>query len=151
MCNPPPPSPGNYLYTHSFLNHALPAGAGLPTTLPPSPSLFSASSNRPFTSFSSVCKLLIYSIAISTVLALLLLCCAAVPVMILPTPVPPVAPLLPASTGPATPPIPLGWGVDEGSKEAISCRALLMRLRRPCSAILWEVRFDVRFVERASG
>jgi hypothetical protein len=26
-----------------------------------------------------------------------------------------------------------------------------MRFRRPCSAILWDVRFDVRFVESDAG
>jgi hypothetical protein len=39
----------------------------------------------------------------------------------------------------------------EGRRACISCRAMLMRLRRPCSAILWEVRFEVRLVEREVG
>ena len=40
---------------------------------------------------------------------------------------------------------------EDGNNAAISCSALLMRFLRPCSAILWDVRFDVKFVERASG
>lgn len=40
---------------------------------------------------------------------------------------------------------------EEGKRAAISCSALLIRLRRPCSAILCEVRLEVRLVERASG
>lgn len=79
-----------------------------------------------------------YSMAISTVLALLLLCCAAVPVI----------------TIFAEPP---DWllepivGIVGGRSDAISWRAVLIRFLRPCSAILCEVRLDVRFVERASG
>lgn len=87
-----------------------------------------------------------YSIAISTVLALLLLCWAAVPdAMLL---VVPLLPPLPLASAPLLESRPL---LVEGKSAAISKRALLMRLRRPCSAILCEVRFDVRFVERASG
>ena len=79
-----------------------------------------------------------YSMAISTVLALLLLCCAAVPVI----------------TIFADPP---DWllepfvGVCGGRSDAISWRAVLIRFLRPCSAILCEVRLDVRLVESASG
>lgn len=79
-----------------------------------------------------------YSIAISTVLALLLLCCAAVPVI----------------TMFAEPP---DWLLEPfvagggGRSDAISWRAVLIRFLRPCSAILCEVRLDVRLVERASG
>lgn len=40
---------------------------------------------------------------------------------------------------------------EEGKRAAISCSALLILLRRPCSAILCEVRLEVRLVERASG
>ena len=51
--------------------------------------------------------------------------------------------------------MPLDWpltcGVEGGRRLAISWRAVLMRLRRPCSAILWDVRLEVRFVERVSG
>lgn len=39
----------------------------------------------------------------------------------------------------------------EGSRACISCSAVLMRFRRPCSAILCEVRFEVRFVESDVG
>ena len=59
-----------------------------------SSNFFSASISFPLTSFSSPCKLLIYSIAISTVLALLLLCCAAVPVIIILPTAPPSCPSL---------------------------------------------------------
>lgn len=79
-----------------------------------------------------------YSMAISTVLALLLLCCAAVPVI----------------TIFAEPP---DWllepfvGIGGGRSDAISWRAVLIRFLLPCSAILCDVRLDVRLVESASG
>ena len=38
-----------------------------------------------------------------------------------------------------------------GSNAAISWSAVLMRFRRPCSAILWDVRLLVRFSDKASG
>ena len=90
-----------------------------------------------------------YSIANSTVLALLLLCCAAVPVNI----------ASPARIALSSLPVVFGDfalllfedGVDGGNKAAISCNAVLMRFRRPCSASLCEVRLEVRFVERFSG
>lgn len=42
-------------------------------------------------------------------------------------------------------------GCGDGRRACISCSAVLMRFRRPCSAILCEVRFDVRFVESDVG
>lgn len=38
-----------------------------------------------------------------------------------------------------------------GRSDCISLSASLMRFRRPCSATLWEVRFEVRPVESESG
>ena len=43
----------------------------------------------------------------------------------------------------------LTWG--EGRRACISFRASLMRFRRPCSAILCEVRLEERPLERESG
>lgn len=40
---------------------------------------------------------------------------------------------------------------EGGSKVCISWRAVLILLRRPCSAILWLVRLLVRFVESSEG
>lgn len=47
--------------------------------------------------------------------------------------------------------VPLGLGVEGGSRAAISCNAVLIRFLRPCSAILCDVRLEVRFVDKASG
>lgn len=85
----------------------------------------------------------------STVLALLLLCCAAVPVSIA-SPARITLSSLPLVLG-DFPGAPFVDDVDGGSSAAISCNAVLMRLRRPCSASLCEVRLDVRLVERVSG
>jgi len=103
-------------------------------------SLISLSFSLTSRSCSSIffCNVLIYSIALSTVAAFELLCCWAV---------------LP----PALPPLPSGLlaslaGIcGDGSSDCISCNAVLMRFRRPCSAILCDVRFEVRLVESDVG
>lgn len=109
-----------------------------------SSSFFSVASSLPLASERSLCSSLMYSIAISTVLALLF--DAAWPAVCAPAPPPDSAPL-PADVSLSLPP----FATAAGSRLAISCRALLMRLRRPCSAILCEVRFELMLVESASG
>lgn len=90
-----------------------------------------------------------YSIASSTVVALLLLCCAAVPAIIMFVPPGVELPELPSL--PQDPLNPLLVDAGGGRREAISWRAVFMRFLRPCSAILCEVRFEVKLVESASG
>ena len=122
---------------------------------------FSAFSARSRSTSTSLRSILIYSIAISTVLALLFPAAAAAAAAAAAVVVegalcgssPPLPPLL----GSLAFEVPLGFGVvglripAGGSRASISLRALLIRFLRPCSAILWDVRFDVRLVERASG
>ena len=84
-----------------------------------------------------------YSIAISTVVALLLLwLCDDVAGVAFP----PGLPSLPTDV------VVLALDAGGGGRSAdISCRAWLMRFRRPCSAILCDVRLLVRFSDSVSG
>jgi hypothetical protein len=123
------------------------------------PSCLSASASFVLTSLNSPCRALMYSIACSTVLALLL-------DALTPPPVLPVLSFLtlPLPSGPAADPSFLpsfglalslarmdGLRISCGNRAAISCRAVLIRFRRPCSAILWLVRLLVKFSDKASG
>jgi hypothetical protein len=109
----------------------------LPRSLFAWANFFSLSSSLAFVSDNSACRALMNAMASSTVLALLLLDIAA------------LSPESP-SVLPALSLLPLVIGAG-GSRLSISFNATLILLRRPCSASLWLVRFELKFSASASG
>lgn len=141
----------------SFIHHQDAASVALADLSEEAAEELCSSSFRFISSFSSlscskaafsICSLRIYSFADSTVAALLLLlfsCASSLDSLLSASGTSSGLPsLLLFSLAPLT-------TAGFGNSDCISLSASLMRFRRPCSATLWEVRFEVKPVESESG